>query len=508
MTDLPPGWEWATLEDLANPMERAITDGPFGSNLKSEHYTKIGARVIRLQNIGDGHFRDERSYISMERFETLRTHEVREGDLVVASLGDTPPRACLVPTLGGPAIVKADCIRIRLSSHVDSRWVLHTLISPQTKNFAANLIKGVGRPRLGLAHIRALRVPVPPLAEQRRIVAILEEQLSCLAASSTLIDESQLRKQQLESVLLEHAVTGRLSNTLATDSSASGLVMKSQNWISDRCQRRVSSSARRLPEAASNELGRSTLPTSWKWCEWGHLGLTQNGAPFPSSNYQKSGVRLIRPGNLDASGFVNWVPSITKCLPESYAHKHPSLMVPAGSLIVNLTAQSLKDNFLGRACMKLDSEPALLNQRLAWLKPAFMNTRYLWLVFRSPLFRRFVDRLNTGSLIQHIHAWQIEKFMVPVPPLSEQVRIVARYEELSSRIKKGSEHTFTSTHRIEVLRNSIFRAAFSGKLLSQDPNDEPASVLLERIKAGRAAQPKARRGRRTQRQPDDQGSLL
>lgn len=91
---------------------------PFGSNLKSEHYTKSGARVIRLQNIGDGNFRDERSYIGMERFEALRAHEVREGDLVVASLGAHLRVRALVPKLGVPAIVKADCIRIRLSSHV------------------------------------------------------------------------------------------------------------------------------------------------------------------------------------------------------------------------------------------------------------------------------------------------------------------------------------------------------------------------------------------------------
>lgn len=63
----------------------------------------------------------------------------------------------------------------------DPHWVLYTLISPQTKNLATNLIKCVGRPRLGLAQIRALRVPVPPLVEQRRIIAALEEYFSRLA---------------------------------------------------------------------------------------------------------------------------------------------------------------------------------------------------------------------------------------------------------------------------------------------------------------------------------------
>ena len=123
----------------AAPEERAITDGPFGSNLKSAHYTTTGARVFRLQNIGDGVFRDERAYISLDHFNRLRAHEAREGDLLIASLGDDPPRACLIPHTDEPAIVKADCIRLRLSPRVNPRWVLHTLMSPTTKQATASL---------------------------------------------------------------------------------------------------------------------------------------------------------------------------------------------------------------------------------------------------------------------------------------------------------------------------------------------------------------------------------
>jgi type I restriction enzyme S subunit len=70
----------------------SITDGPFGSNLKTEHYTDSGPRVIRLQNIGDGVFVDAVAHISAEHFETLRKHEVFGGDLVIAALGETLPR--------------------------------------------------------------------------------------------------------------------------------------------------------------------------------------------------------------------------------------------------------------------------------------------------------------------------------------------------------------------------------------------------------------------------------
>jgi type I restriction enzyme, S subunit len=68
---LPHGWAWAALSQLASSERNSITDGPFGSNLKTAHYTKSGPRVIRLQNIGDGKFIDEHAHISEEHFHFL-----------------------------------------------------------------------------------------------------------------------------------------------------------------------------------------------------------------------------------------------------------------------------------------------------------------------------------------------------------------------------------------------------------------------------------------------------
>src|SRR5271167_4022418 len=114
MNQLPLGWAWATVQDLAAPEPRAITDGPFGSNLKTAHYTHAGPRVIRLQNIGDGVFLDEKAHISQEHFAALSSHAVRPDDVLVAGMGETLPRACLAPRSLGDAIVKADCFRVRL----------------------------------------------------------------------------------------------------------------------------------------------------------------------------------------------------------------------------------------------------------------------------------------------------------------------------------------------------------------------------------------------------------
>jgi type I restriction enzyme S subunit len=86
LPELSEGWVWATVDQLAAPDANSITDGPFGSNLKSEHYQAAGPRVIRLQNIKNGEFADEYAHITRDHFERLRKHEIHAGDLVIASL--------------------------------------------------------------------------------------------------------------------------------------------------------------------------------------------------------------------------------------------------------------------------------------------------------------------------------------------------------------------------------------------------------------------------------------
>lgn len=196
-------WPTVPLEDLVSAQPRSITDGPFGSNLARRHYTSSGPRVIRLQNIGDGAFIDEKAHISRDHFESLRKHEVHAGDLLIASLGEVLPRACLAPDWLGLAIVKADCIRVRLDESVDPHWVLYSLQRPAARKWADGHRHGVGRPRLGMAAIRQLPVPLPALEEQRRIVEILEDHLSRLDAANRSLRSALRRLEALDRACLD-----------------------------------------------------------------------------------------------------------------------------------------------------------------------------------------------------------------------------------------------------------------------------------------------------------------
>ncbi len=205
LPELPDGWAWASIDQLAAAEAGAITDGPFGSNLKSEHYVSTGPRVIRLQNIKDGEFADEYAHISAEHFSKLRKHEVFAGDLVIASLGENPPRACVIPPSVGLAIVKADCIRFKPHPSVSAAYLNVALNCPPTRARVKDVLHGIGRPRLSLGEIRAIALPLPPEAEQHRIVAEVDRRSSIVREVEAEVDANLKRAQALRQAVLSRA---------------------------------------------------------------------------------------------------------------------------------------------------------------------------------------------------------------------------------------------------------------------------------------------------------------
>lgn len=140
-----------------------------------------------------------------------------------------------------------------------------------------------------------------------------------------------------------------------------------------------------------------SIPEGWIWASWDQIAFSQNGRPFPSAEYRSTGFRLLRPGNLPVSGKVTWTEANTRCLPQRFADENDELIVRGHELVMNLTAQSLKDEFLGRVCITAAGEECLLNQRLARFTPIIIQPSFALYLLKSWDFRRYVDGLNSGS---------------------------------------------------------------------------------------------------------------
>ena len=200
------------LVDVAESM----VDGPFGSNLKTEHYVRdAGVRVVRLANLSEGRYLNEdEAFIEEDHARRLGRHNVRSGDVLVASLGDDnhrPGRACLYPSRFAPGIVKADCFRIRPLDSVDPRFLMEMLNSRCVTSQFRRLAQGVTRDRINLGQLRHVILQVPPLEEQRRIGEVLETFDEAIEAN-----EEQLGKlRQLRSGLAADLLSGRVRTVAA-----------------------------------------------------------------------------------------------------------------------------------------------------------------------------------------------------------------------------------------------------------------------------------------------------
>lgn len=200
----PKRWAIWKLRDLS----LKFSDGPFGSNLKSEHYTEQGIRVIRLQNIGIGTLIDEgKVFVSPGHFDRLAKHACAPGDVLVGTLGDPNLRACILPQHIPCALNKADCVQIRPDPEkATSEYLCWLLNLPATLSMAAGMIAGQTRSRISMGRLAELSVPLPPIGVQRAFATCVTE-IRELQASQAV---SRQRLDDLFQCLLYQAFQGTL----------------------------------------------------------------------------------------------------------------------------------------------------------------------------------------------------------------------------------------------------------------------------------------------------------
>lgn len=190
-------------------------DGPFGSGLKSEHYTDAGVRVIRLQNIRrDGFNGFDEAFIDADYFKSnLSGHEVVSGDVLIAGLGDdknTVGRACVAPVGIEPAMVKADCFRFRLDNAQAFPEFISTQLSASSEADAGVMSSGSTRSRIPLSVMATRKLVIPPVAEQIEIADFIGAEVlnfdTLTAEAQRAIDLLQERR----TALISAAVTGQI----------------------------------------------------------------------------------------------------------------------------------------------------------------------------------------------------------------------------------------------------------------------------------------------------------
>jgi type I restriction enzyme S subunit len=173
----------AAKEHPQMPLGQVLTyasDGPFGSKLKTEHYSDSGAIVVRLQNISPLRYDDsDKAYIPIDYFDELRRYSLQAGDILVAGLGDEAHpvgRACIVPESLGPAINKADCFCLRPRDQIIlSDYLCYFLNSNFARKEVMRITQGTTRFRINVSNLKTINTVVPDIEEQRHFVQRMKQ---------------------------------------------------------------------------------------------------------------------------------------------------------------------------------------------------------------------------------------------------------------------------------------------------------------------------------------------
>lgn len=181
-----------------------------------------------------------------------------------------------------------------------------------------------------------------------------------------------------------------------------------------------------------------------------------HGRPVPSSLYGKGEFALLRPGDMKPDGSVAWTGSSVG-IPREFAEQYSGWILEPGDVVINMTAQSLEDRFLGRVCKLHDH--ALLNQRIGRLtSKGRISMEFAYVALRSESFSRWVAQRSEGSKVKHMHWRHIADYPLPVPVEAEQMAVVDEARAWSEAIVRSRDES----RGLRSLSKSITVEIFGG----------------------------------------------
>ena len=502
---LPQGWAVVQLNDLVKNPKSDLVDGPFGSNLRSNEYVESGIPVLKIQNIKANRFVEKRlSYVTPEKAEELSRHSFIAGDLMITKLGEPLGLCCEVPPHLKHGIFVADLMRLRPNpAIINSKFLLHAINSVVVQNQFKEITKGTTRQRVNLSIVRAISIELPPLNEQHRIVAKIEELFSELDKGIENLKTAQAQLKVYRQALLKHAFEGKLTAQWREQHrdqlETAALQQRIQQERAQRHQQQLADweaggkqgskpkAPKSLPPLTAEELAElPELPEGWGWVTLAHIQSHENYAvkagPFGSAlkkefyvrdGYKIYGQEQVIRGDSEYGDYF---------IDESKYKELASCAIRPFDVLISLVGT------IGKVLVLPDSaKPGIINPRLVKisLNLAFYRPSFFKAYFESGFLRSLYANESQGTTMDILNLGMIQRLPYPLCSIAEQEKILEILDERFSEVDQLELTLTTSLQQAEALRQSILKRAFSGQLVPQDPHDEPATVLLERIRVER-----------------------
>lgn len=433
MSDLPKGW----VEEPLSEVCELITDGTHHSpsNGAVGEFKYVTAKNIRKHGLDLSNI----TYVDAATHrEIYKRCPVKPGDVLYIKDGATTGLAIVNPLEEEFSMLSSVALLRPAGVLLNAHFLRHQLNSRSLRERMTGDMTGSAIRRLTLTTIGRQEVAVPPLAEQKRIVAKLDALNAKSARARTELARIETLVSRYKQAVLSKAFSGDYG----------GL-------------------------AERKRLGDAT-----------HI---LSGYAFSSADYVRTGIALVRIGDI-----VDGVVSLndgTKRLPAEYLEIYPRFLLQHGDICIALSGATT-----GKLGIFSANEPALLNQRVVVLRSqSDADQRYV------ALFAQFIsDQMLAaayGGAQPNISPKWLSDQLIPWPSSEQRHSIRKRIESAFAKIDRLAKEAKRALELVGRLDEAILAKAFRGELVPQDENDEPAKRLLARIRAERAAAPKGKRGR-------------
>lgn len=409
--------------------------------------------------------------ITKSGFENSSAKLFPKGTILIAMYGATVGKTGI---LGIDATTnQAVCAIFNEKSVLDDKFLLYYL-----RNKRNNLIKlsiGGAQPNISQDIITKLEIPLPPLNEQKRIATKIEELFSELDYCIENLQKTRLQLKEYKKSILMNAFNGSLTiNWRETHGSKLEKVTEILKKILKNKQ-----------ESDDNYLnplqGVETLPklpSQWIWIPLGILTESmKNGIYKPKSSYANNGVACLRMYNID-DGELVWKDIKRMNLSKKEISEYE--LLPNDLLVNRVNSRELvgKTARIPEGIERCVYESKNIRLRLYGIFTSSILVTYWFQLFRQTYFNRNAQQtVGMASINQE----QLSQMPIPYMHMSEQNELVKQIESHFTMVKNLLSLINVNLTYVNKLRNSILKTAFEGKLVPQDPNDESASVLLERI---------------------------
>ena len=465
---LPKGWVWTRVGEIAY-----TTSGGTPSR-KIKAYFNGNIPWLKSGELKDSFIYNSEETISEEALKNSSAKIFPVNTILIALYGATVGRLGILKIEASTN--QAICVILNKYNTYYNKYLFYFLMS--FRNKLINKRFGGAQPNISQEIVRDVIFPLPPLPEQHRIVNKIEELFTKLDAGVDALKKIKIQLKRYRQSVLKNAFEGKLTQQWREAHKgklepASVLLEK----IKEQRKKEFKGKFKELPPIDTSELPE--LPEGWVWTRVDCITQNITKGSTPTSygfSYKKEGIKFIKTENITEDGIIA---NIKDFIDEDANNFLKRSILQTNDILFSIAGT------IGRVGLVQERDlPANTNQALSLIRLFSENivNKYVFYFLRSPYIQKQSLKSIVGVGRANITLTDVSNYNIPLPPLSEQHQIVSEIERRLSVADQLEKVVEQSLKQAERLRQSILKQAFEGKLVPQDPTDEPAEKLLERIK--------------------------